>query len=223
MSLTDFFIIYFACGSPFGVYEASKLHGRLSIYGFGMVAGAFLLWPAFAISLIRRRYFIYQDSRDAPRQAQIERIRAGIESLAFPEGATVRLFEFRDTIARFANLIEEVNHSRPAKPANELFEISGHPNVALAAICLRRLNSKQLLFHKLRVRREFVDLVSQMALDTSIPYEIFALATELAEQIGDTVATNDLELRRSEVSIPAERKPTDLGKSSKPLTRSATV
>ncbi len=223
MNLTDFFIIYLACGSPFGVYEASKQHSRLSIYGFALIAGALLLWPVFAFSLIKRQYFIYQDSRDASRQTHIERIRADIESLAFPEGTTVSLFEFRDTIARFTNLFDAVNRNPRATPAKELFEISGHPNIDLAARCRERLYNQRLLFHELQVRREFVDLVSQLALDTSNPNEIFALATELAEHIGDTVATKDLALLRSEVSIQTEQKPTDLGKSSKPITRSATV
>ena len=190
MNATDLIIIYLACGSPFGVYQITKWQEGQSAGSLAKTLMSFLLWPMFAVTLLVNRL-----NRDRPEEAangRVEDIRSAIERIAFSEGSTAALFDFREVYYRFTGLFEAANTKIAKKPSSELFEVSGHHNKDLASRCLARRNREKLAYHQTLARNEFVDLISELANRQPGGSEITELALELADHLRDDDTSADL-------------------------------
>jgi hypothetical protein len=192
MKLSDLIIIYLACGSPFGVYQITKRQQDRSATGWVLILSSFLFWPVFAIGLLVDRFVPGKRAADTAANARIECIRSEIERAAFPSGATASLFEFREVFYRFTGLFEAANIGISTKRSNELFEVIGHSNKALASQCLARRNREKLAYHQMLARNEFVDVIADLAGDKAISEEIGRLSLELTTLLDDVEATVDL-------------------------------
>lgn len=190
MGPIDFTIIYLACGSPFAVYHITKRTETLSLAEAGMIAATFFLWPAFALPLALRRLFPARFGNRPSLRDRRGQIRSEIERIAFAEGPTAAVFEFREVYERFTGLFEAADLS--GAYANELFKVTGHVNRDLASRCLARRNREKLDYHRSIARNEFVDLIADLSSRTPAAIEILRLAIELADHLGDEHTASDL-------------------------------
>src|SRR5438309_1949702 len=160
MNVTDLIIIYFACGSPLGVYYFTCHKDDLSLRAVLGMLIRFLIWPLSALPLIRNRFF----SSNPPAEASLDRktgyIRAELENIAFSESDASSIFEFREVISRFVALTTQAKIIPAEKRGNEVFAVSGHKNATLAAACLARRNRERILFHQTQARNDFVEVIS---------------------------------------------------------------
>ncbi len=201
---TDLIIIYLACGSPLGVYQITASRAPRSAIDWGGIVCAFLFWPVFAVVLSIARV----RGPHKIDKARLDQIRGEIEQIAFAGGSLSRLFEFREIFYRFTGLVEAAN-SKPGKArANEIFDVAGHNNKTLAAGCLARRNREKLAFHKMRVRDEFVNLISIAGANTDSEERLFQLTIELAELIRDAETAHEI----NAIRWPAAAIPTGLAR-----------
>lgn len=191
MSLTDLVIIYFACGAPFGVHQLMR-KDRSGRVDWVKVAASFVMWPASAIVLTVNGADEPAKRSDLHRDNYVDQIRRQIESLAFGDGETSELFEFREVYCRFSGLWEVQKPNLATQITGELANVSDHPNQALGSLCLARRNGERLAFHRVRASGEFVDLIDKLAVTGSNRSEIVGLAIELADFLGDDATATDL-------------------------------
>ena len=184
MNITDLIIIYLACGSPFGVYQITMRQPDRSGVEVLKIVSSFLFWPLYLGDLLIGRIFNSRERADEDRHFRIEEIRQEIECLAFSGESISRLFEFREIFYRFTGLSEAVN-ATIGRSTNEIFVVTGHDNNSLGSRCLDRRNAKRLAFHQVIARNEFIDLLSQLAIEAAVRADLVALSTTLAEDLQD--------------------------------------
>jgi len=172
MTLTDFLIIYLACGSPFGVYQLTTLKSSLFRRNLTAAIASFLLWPAFACALTARHFFPYAEAGRVGRQRRSDAIRHDIEAVAFAgRGNTSSVFEFREVFYRLTGLLETSREIEPlSKGSLEIFDITRHPNKRLASRCLRRRNHLRIEHHRMLASAQFADTLAQLT-DSSLKRE----------------------------------------------------
>jgi hypothetical protein len=170
------------------------------------IVSSFLFWPAFAIVWVARRLTSLNSNNGAA--SRIEQIRNKIEGIAFSDGSTASLFEFREVYYRFTGLFEAANAAMPKRFSSEVFEISGHPDNRLASRCLVRRNRERLLFHQACARNEFVDVLAGLAGYEESERQVIGLGIELAEHLGDDDAVADLTALERKTAGP---RPADAG------------
>jgi hypothetical protein len=207
MNLYDFLIIYLACGAPFGVYyfllnrKTPKFkHLRLkSVLNF-------LVWIPFAYQLLRKsdilrrvfnKTFAQNPALDADAEKNIYAIRKRLEKIYLESRLKLSIYEAREIFERYAGLtlecqFEHIN-SQTAQTKNGIFEITGHKNAELAAICLNRRNRKRLLFHQTEARRDFLHLLSELFDYGSDLENLKTAAIEFATLLKDTEARASIE------------------------------
>jgi hypothetical protein len=200
MTFLNLLIIYLACGSPFGVYQLTRDSGTTTSADRLLVIASFLFWPIFLVILLYERLSPTKvSSRD-----RIEKIRCEIESLAFGNGSTSSLFEFREVFYRYAGLVEASSATADSVSV-ELFEISQHDKSATASKCLSRRNREKVEFHKTIARNEFVDLISGLiSLESSHGPKVLSLAVDLATELNDDPATDELRTLTGHFPSPQE-------------------
>jgi hypothetical protein len=221
VNLSELLIIYLACGSPFGVYQFTRSQLPLSLAGWARIISSFLFWPGFAIMWLAAR-LTSRHSKEGDAGSPVEQIRSKIEDIAFSEGTTSSLFEFREVFYRFTGLFEAAYAAMPKRSSSEIFEISGHPDNQLASRCIVRRNRERLLFHQVCARNEFVDVLAGAAAFGQSDDAIIRLGIELAEHLGDGDAVADLAALARKGARPKPDDTDALGQTSPaPITRSA--
>jgi len=180
--LINLIIIYFACGSPIGVYRITRT-ARLRSPGQAAAIGVyFVLWPIFVPTILLSSLSGGEAAKiDVERG--IARIRAEMENIAFSDDATVSVFEFREVFGRFTGLTIMLNHRGAAQVPNELFKIAGHNNLALASACLKRRDRQRLASHQMQARAEFEDLIAKIARFHPHGDVIAAMGSQLLETL----------------------------------------
>ncbi len=178
--LINLIIIYFACGSPIGVYRITRTAHLRSPRQAAAVGAYFILWPIFAPAILRRSLLV--------QELNIERAIASLcramEKIVFAGNPTISVFEFRDVFARYTGLTMAINRETANSP-NDLFKIAKHKNPALASTCLNRRNRKRLLCHQTQARKEFFDLISDLSLSRENGKEFAKLSLQLARLLHD--------------------------------------
>lgn len=194
MTILDLLIIYFACGSPFGVYQLTRDDGARSGYEKWRAAAAFLFWPALFAKFVYERVA----SRGISTRDRVEKIKAELERLAFSDGETASIFEFREAFDRYVGLSESLSQDGTTRyPITELLSVSGRELDEATTECLYRRNHKKLKFHLTIARNEFLDLVGHAASHETTGMSAAALWAELADLVGDIEAKDQL----AEVSV----------------------
>jgi hypothetical protein len=197
MTLLNLLIIYFACGAPFGVYQMTRNEGPRSASEWLIAAAVFILWPVFLLM------FAIERLRPAvvSQKNRVEQIRTDIEKLAFPEGSTTSLFEFREVLYRYTGLIGSDVDPKAEHPFGELLTVAGRQPDDASLTCLLRRNREKIEFHKTLARDEFIDLITDM-LQPPRPDsdQVLVHAIELSRIINDPTATDDLSALQSSLA-----------------------
>lgn len=202
MNLRDIFIIYLACGAPFGVYYYLQNRNRTETRLLWVKSLLrFVVWIPFAFRIVARNSFLtnlYNNSfaktseTDLKIELEIEEIKKFFEQ-SLPDAAKVfSIFEFRETFDRYVGLSVEIrdDHKDVSAAETELFRITNHHNKKLGEICLNRRNRKRLTFHQKIARRDFFEICNKIFDNSSEPQKLIAKADRLA------VLLDDFEARR---------------------------
>jgi hypothetical protein len=193
MNLYDFLIIYFACGAPVGVYYFLQNRHRSDRQKLLLKTFlAFAVWMPFLWKHFRDRFknnFGGGRFSDAKLEEKIRGARARLEKSLAETNPNLSIYEIREVFDRYASLtlssqIDDADHQSASK-ARELFQIAGHNNSELAAICLERRNRKELIFHHTLARADFLDLL--------VGNEKLAAAIEFVSLLNDAQAKEAIE------------------------------
>ncbi len=191
MKLLDLFIIYFACGSPFGVYQVTTITGGLTLRAATGVLLRVCLWPIFTAVILANWFTGHQAVIESGLDRHIKSIRTQMEGLAFASGTVSSVFDFREIVYLYTGLSEAANLPQTSSGTNELFDLSTNENKKLATICLARKNQRRLFIHHAQARAQFVDMVSELA-STDLDGTFLRLAIELAHCVKDSTAVDAL-------------------------------
>ena len=205
MNLRDLFIIYLACGAPFGVYYflQNRNHLETKILWLKSLL-RFVCWIPFAVQMVARKSLftnLYNNGFDkiahseAIKESEIEEIKKFFEKRLSARRFGLSVFEFRETFDRYAGLSLEIQSeaAETAATETEIFRIANHTNKALAEICLHRRNRKRLLFHQKLARRDFFEVFDKFFDQADDPENLLSKAAQLADMINDFEAKKMLE------------------------------
>ncbi len=199
-------IIYLAFGAPVAVHRATSVRGTFSARDTLDVGLSFVGWP---VALI---VFAWQRSSSSEIR-QDERLRARINELAAELQTDIPPGEAADlpaALGLYVDLSIALNH--PTEPTEKLFELSGHPDAALAARCSARRDSKKLAFHQLRARNDLISMIDRLADASTDRGATLRTSLAIVELLGDVDAAADL------AAMDATRRP-----ASRERTRSAAI
>lgn len=205
MNLTDFLIIYLACGAPFGVYYF--LQNRTKFVSSKLWLNTFFnfaFWIPIAFRLLRENKFLNKSAAakfdteqglDATQEKKLNLIQKQLEQILQKSSLKISIYEFRETIDRYIGLtFANKSHSRKGSLADkEFFRISENENVELAAICLYRRNQKRLSFHHIGARQDFLHFINHLSEFSSDKKTIGNLAVEFVKILNDLEAQPALE------------------------------
>jgi len=205
MNLRDLFIIYLACGAPFGVYYflQNRNHLRTNILWLKSLL-RFVFWIPFAIQMVARKSlftnlyafrFDKSANSDAKKEIEIEEIKKLFENTFAEKDFSLSIYEFREIFDRYVGLSVEIQtENEDFSPSEtEIFRITNHNNKNLAEICLHRRNRKRLSFHQKLARRDFFEIFKRILDKSSAPQTHFDNALKLADLIEDSEAREILE------------------------------
>lgn len=204
MNLTDFFVIYLACGAPFGVYYflKNRTQSDLKLLGLKTLLN-FLFWIPLAIFFVRQinllkivsTNFDKISEADANREKNITFVQKEIEKILLKSDTPISIYEFRETIERYIGLtLAELNDDKViAEHEREIFRIAPTKNIERGSICLNRRNRKRLSFHQTEARRDFLQLTERILKGSFEKVELRLWSLELAELANDLEANTELE------------------------------
>jgi len=207
MNLTDFLIIYLACGAPFGVYyflqnRTKSVSNNLWLNTFF----TFAFWIPIAFRLLRENKILNKSvfifDTEVIQEKKLNLIQKQFEHILQESSLKISIYEFRETIDRYIGLtIANQSHNEKVSLAEkEFFRISENKNVELAAICLERRNQKRLFFHHKGARQDFLHFINQLS-DFSADKKIIGnLAIEFVKILNDFEANALLEKMFSSTS-----------------------
>ena len=203
MNSIDLFIIYFAGGAPFAVYYFLQNRSENGDVGFWMRNSlVFLLWMPFAASLLlqNKRYrnvfnprffsFIFVNKSV---MGEVLPLRKQIESLLPENSLNFSIFDFRETVERYAGLSLAVQNDIHGDSEREIFRAAKNENVKIGAVCLHRRNRNKLFRHQKEARRDYLEIVEQLSdLVTDRKFLQYS-TTEIAKTLNDDAARECLE------------------------------
>lgn len=204
MNLTDYLIIYLACGAPFGVYYflqnrtksvSSKLWLNTLI--------TFAFWIPLAVRLLRENRILNNSvNAEAIQETRLNLIQKQLEKCLQESSLKISIYEFRETIDRYIGLTlaNQNNGEKISVTEKEIFRISENENVELAAICLYRRNQKRLSFHQTGARQDFLHIINKLSQFSERKEIIGNLAVEFVKILNDLEARNELEKMFMETS-----------------------
>lgn len=205
MNLRDLFIIYLACGAPFGVYYflQNRNHLETNILWLKSLF-RFVFWIPFAIQMVARKSlftnlyanrFDKSANSDAKKEIEIEEIKKLFENTFAEKDFSNSIYEFREIFDRYVGLSIEIQDENEefSQSETEIFRITNHSNKNLAEICLHRRNRKRLSFHQKLARRDFFESLKSIFDKSSEPQTLFDTALKLADLINDSEARELLE------------------------------
>lgn len=179
MALMDVTVIYFAFGSPLGVYQITR-EPRPTRRAAAFAAVYVVLWPLFTFAFLRQWFLSLQSPQEADLERQIERIRCQFEALLFDKRSTSTIFEFREVFARFAGLSLALKQQSSIDFRQELFRIGGRKQPRVAQECARRRDRKLLIAHQAQAHAEFTDMTIDLM--RSQPSNVLAIQ-EISERL----------------------------------------
>jgi len=217
MNLRDLFIIYLACGAPFGVYYflQNRNHLETNILWLKSLL-RFVFWIPFAVQMVARKslftnLYAYRFDKsansDAKKEIEIEEIKKLFENAFAEKDLSLSIYEFREIFDRYVGLSVEIQTENEefSQSETEIFRITNHSNKNLAEICLHRRNRKRLSFHQKLARRDFFEIFKRIFDKSSEPQTLFDKASKLADLINDSEAKEILE-KFSEESLQTQEK-----------------
>ncbi len=175
MNLTDLIIVYLSCGAPFGVHFYLKKRAtgiRKNLWLKTLLA--FVFWLPLVFLLIRKiknaKWFAVSNlnkkfSGEPRFAARLSAIQKKLEKFLLESDARISLFEFRQTLERYANLTILLNNEAetPTGREKEIFRAAKITDVEIAAVCLHRRNRKRLAFHQTEARKDFLQTIELLS------------------------------------------------------------
>ena len=186
MWLIDFTIIYLACGAPISVEYVLQFRSPLSLATISYTVLRLLIWPIFAIDLIRQKLLSLKfgsDSRSVIAH-ELGLIRTHLESILSFRSTTTQIFEYRELFDRYTGLNIEAAALAIDTGVSELLMLEGHPNTGLAKICIERRNRDKISRHRGIATQQFYQLVDSQSPVHRI--SIYESASNAAALVGDT-------------------------------------
>jgi len=205
MNLTDFIIIYLACGAPFGVYYFLQSRNKTeSPIIWLKIFLTFFFWIPFALLFVRQFLFSkkvlhpnYHSTSvfEAKDNGNIYLIQKEIEKKISESRLKVSLFEFRETLERYVGLTlaNQEASTKVSERGKEIFRIAENSNVELAANCLHRRNRKLLAFHQTEARKDFLQMIGKLSDSMTDKKNLENLAIGFVRLLKDKQAEKNLE------------------------------
>ena len=173
MSIADPLIIYLAIGSPFAVYHFLRSRPAYTFREFSKMTFVWLSWPVYAALLLKRSktsehsrilYSPDYDTLDAPTAKRVDELRSEMEKIVSREMPEQSILEFREVFERYVGLIAEMlaGDCEVGSPFAEISQYS-QENSKLNGICLNRRNRRQLEFHQIRARNDFLTFAAELS------------------------------------------------------------
>lgn len=164
MNLTDFIIIYLTGGAPFAVHfflrrraanDRKKLWLKTALAFVFWLPLAFLTFRQFKKSKWRA---VSNLNNNFPDEITLSATQKNLEAFLRATDSPISLFEFRQTIERYADLTILSNDAteKPTTRETEVFRRANRKDVEIAAVCLHRRNRKRLAFHQTEARKDFL-------------------------------------------------------------------
>lgn len=162
MNLLDLFIIYLACGSPFGVYYLlNKKHAENNVYLKSLLITFF--WIPFAIRLLQRKVTnkLIMNQFYSTREIKLFELQKYFENFLPKDSKNISLFELRETVERYSGLTYAIsrNNRKPAPYEKEIFMFNNNKTPEISALCLNRRNRRKLKSHQTQARGDFLILL----------------------------------------------------------------
>ena len=196
MTIWDFLIIYLACGSPFAVHLLVTRNDSNSKYSTAIAIARLAAWPVFAVTIVFRwlTALAVTSSRGPGRaeQTALDRERSALENSEQISSGSVPLFEFRDAFHRYSSLSLESGVTTLAEGSSEIFEITMHPEPAIASACLYRKNRFRLLEHRDDARSDFLEMIERVAGENGARETILRSALATAAIVKDAEGVRTL-------------------------------
>ncbi len=200
MPPADVLIIYFAAGTPFGVYSLLALNGRFSPRSLVLVALKFIVWPFFAgVGIYHYVTGTNVDPNDgAP--TSIERlladIRSDIRNISANDSARDDIRQLMSAFDTYTVLAEMATCSYGNGPmlAPALLEAIKHPAPIIAARCLDRRNRVLLASHRDRAEVELRAAVLRIEKRSGGEAELTRLVDDAVGLFSVYPSTHDSEL-----------------------------
>lgn len=198
MNLLEIFIVYLACGAPFGVYFFFQ--NRRYSKTFSLILKSFLtviVWIPYAFQLLNANitkkintkkksglFFENADSTVSELEKKLEeKTKQMQQNLPKDKSFDVSVFEFREVVERFAGLTLALKNSNENEFESELLEIAKHKNATLGTKCLQRRNRSRLEFHQTQASNDFLKLLENFSTTASEKFRIAAF--EFAKLLDD--------------------------------------
>jgi len=205
MNLTDFIIIYLACGAPFGVYYFLQNRNEVdSPITWLKIFLTFFFWIPFAFLFIRQ--FLASNENlhsnhylpsafEAEDEGNIYLIQKEIEKKFSESRLEFSLFELRETLERYVGLTlaNQEAFTKVSEQEKEIFRIAENSNVQIAANCLHRRNRKLLAFHQTEARQDFLQIIRKLSGSMTDKKNLEYLVNEFVRLLRDEQAQNSLE------------------------------
>lgn len=208
MNLTDFLIIYLACGAPFGVYYFLQNRRRKQSNLFWIkTIFAFVLWLPFALQLLFEKFNSdHSQFLAISKERSIFSTQKRIEAILLETDSRISIYNFREIFERYIGLTLGIRNEndKPGDAEKEIFRISKNFNIELAAICQHRRNRKRLFFHHTLARQDFLSIIAKMSESISDKKNIGNLSVEFVKLLNDSEAENALEKIFASVSQTAK-------------------
>jgi hypothetical protein len=199
MSLIDFTILYFACGSPFAVYYF--LQNR----DLPKSAIIWMLWIPYSFQLFHTKVTSKLNfDKNSVSDSEIKFIQKEIEQIVFENDTKLSFFEFREVLERYVGLTLAKNHKSEQIGENEtaIFRIAKRENTKLGSICLNRRNQFKLKYHQTLARRDFLKVINEFQ---SAKLQLSSL--KLFRILEDEEAQKTLNVNKSELKVWNTNKP----------------
>jgi len=204
MNAIDFFIIYLACGAPFGVYYFLQNRNRPDSRLLWLKTLLnFIFWMPAAFLFLTRNANLKSSSlfnfnktsaADAKRN-NLQSIQKQIEKCLPESDLKISIYEFRETVERYVGLTlaNQANDAGSRAGGEEFFRAAQTNNVELGAICLNRRNRNRLFLHQTEARNDFLYLINQLLKHSPDEKNLEQSAIKLAAVLKDFETKNELE------------------------------
>lgn len=213
MNITDFFIIYLACGAPCGVYfflqNRKKLDSKaLWLKSFVTV----FVWIPYACVLLFDFIAKRKQARLSQEKSAFETgllvIQKQLIQLHLNSPDKISLFEFREILERYAGLTIACNTIDSSNPAeSEIFRIAIRENSQIGVACLNRRNRERLIFHQKMAREDFLQVISALSFSVEDIEPFQNKVIEFVELLNDTEALYQLNKVFAATSQSSNEKP----------------
>jgi hypothetical protein len=227
MNPIDLFIIYLACGAPFGVYCYFKDRSQNTAPALLLKTTLnFLFWIPSAFFFFHKNinlksYFDRSNETlpaDENYEKSISPIQKKIEAVLIKKNFEINIFESREVIGRYVGLTVAARRASTTSCEAEIFRLSPMGNSKLGSICLERRNQRRLHLHQTEARKDFIYLITRLLkcnLNDSEKYVTRQSAIELVKILNDIKAQNEIE--KTLVDSPQTGNRTSVTKSEKDL------